>query len=246
MLQVIGVADFRRQLKDYVEAVAASKNQIYQIGQANDALLLSPATLAKLQNRHHQNNMVKQQFDKSKLESYVTLAEGVGTKNLPLDVLLGLSAFFGLMKELISLLANPGAKENALRWKVSELAAQAVEGKELEAHPRFYRIYILIRRLFQPDNFKEFGQKENGTLIQFFIYLQALLAQESPVFKEKLPKEQDECIRSILMHFSQLAEDLISAQKLDRTVEEETETEERIFWRMQKIESWYQTYIKAD
>lgn len=240
MIPIIKISEFRLHLKDYLDEVSDMTISMFQIGTKKGNLVMSEKTLEKLQKRHYVNTWSKNRFKRLKLDNYTTLANGSGTKDLPLDTLLALSSFFGLVTELMELLAHPGAKSNAAKWKVAEYIAAGVEKKPLNNRGRFHVVYAIVTRLFQKENFREFLQQgENeGTLQSFFEYI--LKQEKNTIFRDSLSEKQTECLWEIIQNLCVLSIALINFQMLDG----ETDVEAlKISLVLNQINSWYECQI---
>ena len=145
-METIGITAFRRSLKHYLEEASASGNTIYQVGAGTDVLLLSPAALEHLQQRHFVNRWVRGRLSALKLDQYPTLSGGKDTKALSLEHLLALNALFQLATEVLDVLSHTGAKQNAMRWDISEYT----KPKTVPKHGRFDTVHTVIRTCLEP------------------------------------------------------------------------------------------------
>lgn len=168
-MEKVGITVFRKSLKSYLEQTASSGDQIYQIGSEAEALLLSPATLEHLQQRHFVNRWIRGRYVSLKLDQYPTLAKGSQTKELSLEHLLALGNLFSLGAEVLDTLAHTGAKQNAMRWDISEYMKAFREKRPLLKHGRFDTVYTLFRTLLEPWTIDLF--RERKTLYEFFQFL---------------------------------------------------------------------------
>lgn len=265
MLQKIGITELRRHLKDHIANIAKSCN-VYQVGEPSGVLIMSQAALAKLQRRHYVNIWARNQYTKLKLDSYMTITSGKKTKDLPLDMILALSEFFGLIKELTDILSRPGAKENALKWDVSEYINAAVEKKPLDSHNKFDGTYAVATKLFCHE---QFGEMHSHTLNAFFYHLNELVAEEMERMEKRAKKvrnpeekptlatildpddyccfyprglsdEQLEYVLEIVGILTGWATDLIEYQPLNPDSDRHPEY---IFLKFKRIMDWYETYV---
>ena len=237
MIPIIKISEFRLHLKDYLDEVSSMGRPILQIGAKNGNLIMSEKMLEKLQKRHYVNTWAKNQFKRLKLDNYTTLAIGAGTRDLPFDTLLALSYFFGLVAELMELLACPGAKSNAMKWKVSEYIAAGVERKPLTNRGRFHVVHMVATKLFRKENFVEFLQQD-GTLYSFFEYV--LRQKKDTIFRDSLNEGQTECLWEITQNLCLLSISLIKFQAL----EQETKMEAlKVSLVLGQIDSWYECQI---
>ena len=167
-METIGITAFRRSLKHYLEEASASGNTIYQVGAGTDVLLLSPAALEHLQQRHFVNRWVRGRLSALKLDQYPTLSGGKDTKALSLEHLLALNALFQLATEVLDVLSHTGAKQNAMRWDISEYT----KPKAVPKHGRFDTVHTVIRTCFEPWTMDQF--RERKTLYEFFDFLRTV------------------------------------------------------------------------
>lgn len=241
MIRKINNSEFRNHLKDYLAQTANNPGQILQTGNDLNVLVMSKATLAKLQYRHYINTWARNQYCTLKLDSYLTLTDGKQTKELPLDTILALSCFFRLVKELLDILAHPGAKENALTWDVSPYIKAAINGNTLTTHGTFHSVYTVITRLFHIPEFCKFEKTEDYTLFNFFTQIQEQIQTDDALLKtEGLSADQIALIRDIITKLSGWILDLLNYQVLTPDIDEKPEL---IFLSFGQLVDWYEENI---
>ena len=233
MLKKVNVSTFRNALKHYLDQISTNPGTIYQTGNKSDIMVLSKTTLTKLQYRYYVNMWARNQYRSLRLDHYLTLTNGKNTKELPLDVIIGLSQFFQLVQELLDTLAQPGAKENALTWDVSAAIKNAVEAKPLSTHGRFDLVYTILTRLVKPQTFT------GTTLNEFFQQMQHVDRME--LLPCELTTSQENLICTILTDLSQWVCMLLEYQVLNIT--DCTQAPEPIFLHIGKILLWYEVNI---
>lgn len=229
----MNVSTFRNALKHYLEQISTNSGTIYQTGNTNDILILSKTTLTKLQYRYYVNMWARNQYRSLRLDQYLTLTNGKHTKELPLDVIIGLSQFFQLVQELLDALAQPGAKENALTWDVSAYIKDAREKTPLSVHGRFDLVYTILTRLVKPRTFT--GQ----TLNEFFQQLQYIDRME--LISCELTTTHEDMICIILTEMSKWICMLLEYQILN--TDDCTQTLEPIFLHIGRLLDWYEENI---
>lgn len=244
MLIKLGIADFREHLKDYLTKAAEHTDRIYLLGNEKDILLMSPQTLARLQERHETNTRAKEQYQALRLDSYLTLVDGEQTKSLPLDTVLGLCSLFGLATELTDILARPGAKENAAKWDISEYIANAIEGTPLKSHGRFCHVYHVITRLFQEQVFQD--GVTISTLLGFFRHMEVILGTDDiqqVLQADDMIEEQAGYVADIIRKLSAWISELILYQNLHNN--DGKYSQERIFFLFSQVKNWYEKYVRT-
>lgn len=266
MLWKVQTAEFRRNLKEYMDNVSGPHGDIVQLKakvqedgspNKNDLFLLSKETLVNLQRRHELNIWAKNQFAPLKLGNYMTLAKGRETKGLPLASILGMSEFFGLIGELLDVLSCPGVKTNAGKWDVSEYIEGAKDGKKPDTRNsgRFDRVYAVIHSLYSPE--AAFGiWGDERTLLQFFWKMHLASGQKTAngqqelagsLKNEGLSTEQFCYLNDAIALFSLWAVMLIEFQPLDLGADTATgiarPSKESIMLQFEYISNWYADYI---
>lgn len=239
MLKSIAITEFRRFLKDYLHT-AGTTQDIYKVSSPgeNEVYLMSTDTLEKLQQRHYINTWARNQFETLKLHRHLTLINGKKATELPLDTLLGLSALFQLMQKLLNVLSRPGAKQNALKWDVSEYVEQAAKQNVLEVHGKFDEVHSIIVHLFLPNQFKD---AKITSLYNFFLFVHNTVSEHPDnLEQENLTEEQLQCVSSILDIISAWAKDLIELQAMDIDMDS---TAQWVILRFKHIIEWYKAYI---
>lgn len=187
-MEKIGVTEFRRSLKDYLEEAGTTCGQIYEVGTETDVLLMAPATLERLQQRHFVNLWIRGRYKSLKLEQYPTLSGGRKTKDLSLEHLLALSDLFQLSGEVLDTLAHTGPKQNAMKWDISEYVNLYRQGKPLMKHGRFDTVYSLFFRLMEPWTIDQF--RERKTLWEFFDFLRCITDMDKACRLREQAKEK--------------------------------------------------------
>lgn len=211
-MKEIGIAEFRNNLKECMDDISGNIGQVYQIGMNRGVIVMSNKTLENLQQRHYVNMWAAKQFASLQINNYMTIANGRKTKDLTIDTIIALSKFFGLVEELLGVLAKPGPKNNAAKWTVSEYIKAAEEGKKLKAGGKFDSVYDVFSMLFYGTGIKQ--HLKSYTLLNFFYAIRDYLEDESVTepFCMELNSEQATRIREIILHLSMWAADLMEFQ----------------------------------
>lgn len=211
MMQKIGTAEFRNNLKKYMDSAADGRGNVIRLSPSSgeqELFLMSKETFARLQERHCLNTAAKDQFGSLKLNNYMTLAKGAKTKDLPIGTILGLSAFFGLVSELLSDLARPGAQTNATKWDVSD----HVKGTAKDAPDRhFTGVRETMKSLWAPEAVQQ-AQEGPCTLYRFF---SCMHDTQACIRRDGLDDGQYGMVCEIIGDASVWASLLMDAQTLD-------------------------------
>ena len=195
MVKKIGVAEFRRQLKNCLDDAADHPGTLIQVGTERGILVLSEETLKQLQLRHATNGWAKHAFYDLHLSDYKTIAEKKEAEGLPLETIIGLSEFFQLFERLLDLLARPGAKQNVKKWDVTPYVRAAL-GMGALSHGRLEGVYTILMRLLCPNLFS--GDR-TWTLYQWMGELDQKLKEPNiPCFRQPLNGEQADWVRNLL------------------------------------------------
>ena len=244
MLHLLQITEFRQNLRNYVNQVQdLSNSQIYQLGDKTGPYLLAPDTLKALEERHAVNCWAKEHFQALLLTKYPTLADGQGTHDLPLDILLGLTDFFGLVAQICEMLAHPSAKDNAHTWSITDYMDLWLSGKPWITHGTFDKVYLTCSYLFQPSYFDR--NHKPTTIISFFQALQAGAEedkeQETSTFYRdviELTREQREQIDQIIADTCDWVIELLQYQSLF------SPNKKRVYLKFRAIGAWYETWIQ--
>lgn len=244
MLHLLPITEFRQNLRNHVNQVQnLSKRLIYQLGDANGPYLLAPDTLRALEERHAVNCWAKEHFQSLLLTKYTTLAEGSSTQKLPLDILLGLTDFFGLVAQLCEVLAHPGVKEQASTWSIEEYMNLWISEKPLIAHGTFDKVYLTCSYLFQPTAFTR--DHKPTTILEFFqtIQTEALNDQEqehSTLYRTviSMSKEQREQVNRMLADTCDWMIELLQYQTIF------SPNKERVYLKFRAVGAWYEDWIQ--
>ena len=244
MLHLLQMTEFRQNLRNYVNQVQDLPNrQIFQLGDKNGPYVLAPDTLRALEERHAVNCWAKEHFQSLRLTKYPTLADGKGTHDLPLDILLGLTDFFGLIAQICEILARPGVKEQASTWSIEEYMDLWLSGKSLLAHGTFDKVYLTCSYLFQPSYF-DFNSKPT-TITAFFQAIQAGAnddkEQETSTFYRSaitMTKEQREQVDQMIADTCDWVLELLQYQTIFSS------NKERVYLKFRSVGAWYETWIQ--
>lgn len=240
MMKKIGVAEFRNHMKDYLDEAADSPGTVMRIGTDRDVFLLSGDTLKQLQIRHVANIWARTSWQALRLNDYRTLSEGAGTKGLPLEIILGLSEFFGLIDKLLELLARPGAKNNVKKWDVTPYVKAAATGKPLAEHGRFDGVYVAATRLFEKA---AFGSANTWTLYGWFEDLRTrAMTGTLPFRQEKLENGQEAELCGLLETVLTWVLTVMDLQALQG----ERPAMDLMYLQFDRIQEWYRERIGSN
>lgn len=240
MLQLLQITEFRQNLRTHLNTVRdLAKRQIFQLGDKEGPYVMSPETLRALEERHAVNSWAKERFSALQLKKYTTLSGGTKTKELPLDMLLGLTDLFGLVSELCDILAHPGVKENACLWNIENYLSIWESRQPLATHGNFDKVHSILYYLIEKDS--PYPADRPVTIFEFFTTLQQWAEQgESAPYRTKLelPDEQ----RQLSNHIIKLTCDWVLELLKFQTIF--SPNRELVYLKFHTLCAWYESDVR--
>lgn len=218
IMETVNVSQFRRNLKQYLDALRTPEHHILRIGMegitsSNDLLVLSPATLRRMQARYCLNLSLHQNYTKLSL-NYPTLAKGINTHALPSDTLLGFTAFFQLLQELLDSVQSELVSDTPYTWNIRDYLLPLLEEQRPVVHGQFDEVYTITQKLVRSA---DLCRKQ--TLVEYLDYLNQLSLDTNDITcihlaNEALTEEQVDIVKTGISCICTAALTLIYGQDL--------------------------------
>lgn len=219
IIETVNVSQFRRNLKQYLDALRTPEHHILRIGHETcispkDILVLTPATLRRIQTRSYFNTILYHEYTKQSLMEYPTLAKGIKTKTLPSDTLLGFCALFRVLQDVLDLVQSDLTMDYPHAWTVRDYLLPLVEEQRPVVHRRFDEVYTITQKLVRST---DLCQKR--TLIDYLEHLKHLSMDSNAITcihlaNESLTEEQVNMIKTGISCVCTATLTLIYAQDL--------------------------------